>query len=166
MQLEISDSDLVVRAYEEQDIDFLKKVYYSTREEEMKRVPEWTYEMKEAFLLQQFEAQRQYYEKNYPSAAFYVVQYKGIKAGRLYITDDFENTIRIIDIALLPAFQRIGIGSKLLKAIQEKGRQLQRDVTIHVESFNPAKAWYEKLGFKKVSETNGVYHLMQWNYRN
>jgi ribosomal protein S18 acetylase RimI-like enzyme len=35
-----------------------------------------------------------------------------------------------------------------------------------VEAFNPAKHLYERLGFEKISETNGVYHLMQWNYKN
>nr|WP_278012004.1 hypothetical protein [Flavobacterium gyeonganense] len=38
-----------------------------------------------------------------------------------------------------------------------------RNVSIHVESFNPAMNLYKRLGFKKISETNGVYHLMEWS---
>jgi len=35
-------------------------------------------------------------------------------------------------------------------------------VTIHVEQFNPALGWYQRLGFVPV-EDRGVYVLMRWS---
>jgi predicted GNAT family acetyltransferase len=32
---------------------------------------------------------------------------------------------------------------------------------IHVETFNPALALYERLGFRKLRE-HGVHHFMEW----
>lgn len=39
-------------------------------------------------------------------------------------------------------------------------------VTIHVERFNPAMELYKKLGFVLVSQTNEVYHLLEWKTEN
>jgi hypothetical protein len=32
---------------------------------------------------------------------------------------------------------------------------------IHVEKFNPALRWYERLGFRQI-EDKGVYLFMEW----
>lgn len=37
-----------------------------------------------------------------------------------------------------------------------------KTLTIHVEQFNPASHLYERLGFKIIKETHGVYLLMEW----
>ena len=66
-----------------------------------------------------------------------------------------------MDVALLPAYRRRGIGTMLLEEILAEGAQSGKIVSIHVEVFNPALRWYERLGFKKVA-ANGPYHLMEW----
>src|ERR1043166_8258686 len=48
----------------------------------------------------------------------------------------------------------------LLKAILSEGAQAGKAVTIHVEIFNPALGWYERLGFTKIAE-HGPYQLME-----
>lgn len=166
MVKEIIDNSIKLRPFSKIDLEFLKRVYFSTREEELQQVSNWTNEMKLSFLTQQFEAQHEYYLKNYVGAQFFVLERGKEKIGRLYINEGFENSIRIIDIALLPKFQKKGFGTKILKRIFERAKEIQQNVTIHVESFNPAMKLYQKLGFKKISETNGVYHLLEWNYKN
>lgn len=166
MNLGLKNNDLKLRLFSEKDIPFLKKVYFSTREEELKQVSGWTNEMKTTFLTQQFDAQHDYYQKNYVGANFFVIENKKESIGRLYYIEDFEGTIRIIDIALLPKFQKKGLGTSILNGIFERAKTIKQPVTIHVESFNPAMELYKKLGFQKISETNGVYHLLQWNYKN
>jgi GNAT superfamily N-acetyltransferase len=165
MSLQLKNNSIKLRLFSESDIGFLKKVYFSTREEELKQVADWSEEIKKAFLTQQFDAQHDYYQKNYVGAAFYVIEKKKQEVGRLYYHENFEGGIRIIDIALLPNFQKKGIGTEILKGIFERAKEIGKNVTIHVESFNPAMNLYKRLGFKKVSETNGVYHLLQWNYK-
>jgi len=67
-----------------------------------------------------------------------------------------------MDIALLPAHRNIGIGTKLIRELQEEARGAGKTLSIHVEQFNPALRLYERLGFKKVREF-GLYYLMEWN---
>lgn len=166
MAIRIRDSSIKLRPFSEKDLAFLKGVYFSAREEELQQVGDWTNEMKVSFLTQQFEAQHEYYLKNYVGAEFFVIEKGSEKIGRLYYNEGFDGTIRIIDIALLPKSQKKGFGTIILKGIFERAKEIQQNVTIHVESFNPAMKLYQKLGFKKISETNGVYHLLEWNYKN
>jgi ribosomal protein S18 acetylase RimI-like enzyme len=166
MLLKLKDVSIKLRPFLEKDIEFLKKVYFGTREEELKRVSDWNQEMKMSFLTQQFNAQHVYYQKNYIGAHFFIIEKDNKKSGRLYYTEDFAGGIRIIDIAILPEFQKKGIGNEILSSILERAIELGKNVTIHVESFNPVMNWYKKLGFEKISETNGVYHLLQWNHKN
>jgi RimJ/RimL family protein N-acetyltransferase len=166
MILSLKNKDLELRAFSERDVPFLKKIYFSTREAELNQVNDWTESMKQAFLTHQFEAQHEYYQKNYVGAKFFVIEKRKEIIGRLYYQEGFEGTIRIIDIALLPKFQNQGLGTSILNDIMEQAKTIKQPITIHVESFNPAMVLYERLGFKKISETNGVYHLLQWNYKN
>jgi ribosomal protein S18 acetylase RimI-like enzyme len=151
--------DVRYRPIEVEDGPFLYQVYARSRDEELARVP-WTTEQKEAFLRQQFEAQHQYYQQHFGSAEYLVIERAGEKIGRLYV-DRREGEIRVIDIALLPAWRGQGIGSALLQRLLEEAEQTGRMVTLHVENFNPARRLYERMGFRYVSET-GVYHLMEW----
>lgn len=167
MKLELKDKTISLRPILAEDSSLLCSIYASTREKELQQVQYWTAEQKQAFIEQQFLAQHEYYQKNYVGAAFYVIKKNNQAMGRLYIHENFqEKGVRIIDIALLPQWQNQKIGKGILKDILQKGKLLKRNVTIHVEAFNPAKLLYERLGFEKISETNGVYHLMQWNYKN
>lgn len=166
MILEFKNKSIKLRPFSETDIPFLKKVYFSTREKEVNQLQHWTAEMKTVFLTQQFNAQHTYYQQNYVNAKFWVIEKKQQPIGRLYYNEDFEGSIRIIDIAILPEFQNKGLGTTILNGIFERAKNIGQPITIHVESFNPAMNLYKRLGFQTVSETNGVYHLLQWNYKN
>jgi len=147
-----------VRAAEAGDEDFLFSVYASTRAEEMTRV-NWSAEQQEAFLRMQFRAQSKFYVENYPGAEFQVITLNDQPIGRLYVHRRADE-IRIMDIALLPDYRNLGIGSALLQSILEQGSNLGLPVTIHVEQFNPALHLYKRLGFQP-KEDKGVYLLMQ-----
>jgi ribosomal protein S18 acetylase RimI-like enzyme len=142
------------------DEEFTFAVYAATRTDEMALV-DWTVMEKEAFLRMQFNAQYQYYTENYPGAQFQVILLGGQPVGRLYIHRR-KNEIRIMDIALLPEYRRRGIGSTLLKEILGEAEKDHLSVTIHVERFNPAMHWYERLGFHLV-EDKGVYCFLKWS---
>ena len=162
MVLKLTNKLLSLRAIQDVDLMVLNEIYTSTREEELKQATHWSNEQKKAFLAQQFLAQHQYYQKNYVGAAFFLITKNKENIGRLYIHENYEeNGIRIIDIALLPKWQNKGYGKSILEDILQKANEIDKNVTIHVESFNPVKKLYEDLGFTKISETNGVYHLME-----
>jgi ribosomal protein S18 acetylase RimI-like enzyme len=66
-----------------------------------------------------------------------------------------------MDIALVPEHRGTGIGTQLLRELQEEARSAGKSLTIHVERFNPAMRLYERLGFRQI-EDKGVYLLMEW----
>ena len=152
---------LILRPICDADLALLCEVYSSTRKTEMDRLENWTDTQKESFLKQQYNAQYAWYRSNYKNAHFWVLERKNTSIGRLYLDEDYENSIRIIDITLLPEWRNKGLGESILGSIIEFASLKKKPVTIHVESFNPAKKLYERLGFKVIHETNGVYHLME-----
>ena len=141
------------------DRPFLVELYASTREQELAQVA-WDDAAKRAFLEHQFDAQDHHYRANYPGATLDVIEVDGQRAGRLYVHRG-EDDIRIMDIAVAPAFRRRGIGTGLLEALVEEACASGRSVSIHVEVQNPARSLYERLGFVPIGE-HGIYALMQW----
>lgn len=148
------------RAKTEQDDPFMLFLYATTRVDEMQLVP-WTDEQKAQFLTQQFQAQKDHYEKYYDNCEFLVIETTGGEPiGRLYV-DRKPDDIRIVDIALVPQYRGKGLGRVLLQEILDEAAGSGRTVSIHVESYNPALHLYHRLGFEEI-DTNGVYKLMQW----
>jgi ribosomal protein S18 acetylase RimI-like enzyme len=155
----MSQPDITFRPITEGDMDFLARLYASTRWEELQQVP-WSDEQRLAFLRQQFDAQHTYYMEHFVDAAFDLIVIDGKPAGRLYL-DRREEEIRLIDIALLPKHRGQGIGGRLMADILKEGQDSGLRVRIHVEQNNPAMRLYQRLGFQKIEE-QGVYHLMEW----
>jgi len=151
---------LSLRPITPEDDSFLAAVYASTRAEEL-LVTDWSDEQKMAFCRMQFDAQTTHYTANYPGASFQIIERSGVPAGRLYLAR-WEKEIRIVDITLLPEHRGTGIGTKLLKELQEEARGAGKKLSIHVERLNPALQLYERLGFQQV-EDKGVYLLLEWS---
>ena len=153
-------SAITLRRVGPADEEFLFRVYASTREEELAPVG-WTEEQKEAFLLQQFQAQSAYWGEHYTAGAdFRVVEVDGVPAGRFYVHRGAEE-IRLVDIALLPEYRRGGIGTRLIEDLLAEAGGRGLPVTAHVEVFNPARSLYNRLGFATVEE-RGIYLFLKW----
>jgi ribosomal protein S18 acetylase RimI-like enzyme len=140
------------------DQPFLFELYASTRAQELAQVA-WEPAQCDTFLRSQFAAQSHSYHSNYPGASFEIIEIDGRPAGRLYLHPR-EKEMRVIDIALLPAYRGQGVGTHLLHTIVAAADRQGKSVSIHVEMYNPAMSLYERLGFKIVS-TYGLYHLME-----
>jgi ribosomal protein S18 acetylase RimI-like enzyme len=141
------------------DEEFLARVYASTRWDELAPTG-WSDEDKFVFCRRQFDAQSAHYRENYPGASLQVIENAGVPIGRLYVAR-LELEIRIMDIALLPEHRGSGIGTKLLRELQNEAQSAGKSLTIHVERFNPALRLYDRLGFRQV-EDKGVYLLIEW----
>jgi len=148
-----------LRPETDDDIPFLTRLYASTRAEELKVVP-WSEEQKQAFLADQFRAQRLHYRQHFKSCAFDVIERGGLPAGRLYL-EPRGSRLHIVDIALMPEWRGQGIGSAILRALQERAHGLGLGVGIMVEVFNPARRLYRRLGFVETAD-HGVYLEMEW----
>jgi ribosomal protein S18 acetylase RimI-like enzyme len=143
-----------------EDESFLAGLYASTRTEELAQT-NWSEEQKAMFCRMQFAAQTVDYQRNYPDASFQIIERDGVAAGRLLVMRS-DDAVHVIDIALLPEHRGAGVGTKLLKELQEEARAAGKKLSIYVERFNPARRLYDRLGFQQVEE-KGVYFLMEWS---
>jgi len=144
------------------DAEFLFRVYAASRIGEFAATG-WDAQVQEAFLRQQFAAQAQQYQLHYPDADFLVIEDCGRVIGRFYVARKPEE-IRIIDISLIPEFQRRGIGTQLIRDLLAEGAAIGKPVRLHVERFNPAARLYERLGFR-VIEDSQVYLSLEYRGR-
>jgi ribosomal protein S18 acetylase RimI-like enzyme len=151
-------ADVQLRPAGDRERDLFARVYASTREEELARVP-FSPEQKAAFLAQQFAAQSAHYAAHYAQATTDVIVVDGEPAGRLMVMRSDEEVL-IVDIALLPAHRARGIGTRVLREIIEEAGDAGAKLTIHVERMNPALRLYRRLGFEAVAD-DGIYLTMQ-----
>jgi ribosomal protein S18 acetylase RimI-like enzyme len=148
-----------LRSEREADLPFLRRLYVSTRWEELAIITQWSDAEKVAFLESQFGFQRHHYLTYYAATDCAILEQHGVPAGRLYI-DRQVKTLLVVDISLLPDWRRHGIGTALLQAVIAEARAAGKSVTISVEKFNPAQRLYRRLGFREVAE-EGVHWVME-----
>ncbi len=80
----------------------------------------------------------------------------GQTAGRLWL-DESENSVRVIDLALLPEQQGRGIGTHVLRSVIRRAGEAGRPVCLTVARTNErAFGLYRRLGFV-VSASDEVY---------
>lgn len=149
-----------LRPMTDADLPFTAALYASTREEELAPIP-WPVETKRAFLAQQHAAQHAHYRQHYRGMEAAIVERDGAAIGRLYLYE-MPTEIRIVDISLMPAARRQGIGAALLRDVLASAAPSGRNVTIHVEKNNPARSLYARLGFTILDDDRGAYDLWEW----
>src|SRR5690606_18845547 len=113
------------------------------------------------FLLQQFTAKSAAYTASYPDAADFIIVKDDTAIGRLLINES-PAELRLVDIALLTSFQRRGIGSAILNALQSEASARQLPLTLSVQFDSPALALYQRHGFRLLPGHDGVYLQLIW----
>lgn len=156
-----SGMGIELRVMSDADLMFTAQVYAATRQEEL-AVTGWPQAQIDAFLAQQHAAQHHHYTTHYPGLARYAIRRAGDDVGRLYLYIG-QDDVRIVDIALLPPARNRGIGAALLTDIIAHAAGRAMRVSIHVERNNPARRLYERCGFTRVADANGLYELMAWH---
>ncbi len=71
--------------------------------------------------------------------------------------------IYVSAVVLLPQFQNRGVGSKIMKSIFQEAMESGVDVRLQVLKSNPARAFYEGLGFVIDAETAHHYQMVKAN---
>lgn len=158
----VTREEITLRPLADDDLPLLERIYAGSREAEMRLVA-WSTDEKAAFLAQQFTAQHRYYRQCFPAASFCLVYLGETPIGRLYV-DRREHEIRVVDIALLPEYQRRGVGSVLFDELMAEAKDLGIPLSIHVEQPNAAKRFYERLGFCRKGAA-GLHVLMEWTHK-
>lgn len=144
------------------DERLLLTIYDATRRPELE-VLGWPDAEVDAFIRMQFDAQSRHYRSWYPHASFSVILAGGDPVGRL-VLDRSATDLLIVDLALLPVFQRAGIGSSVVRRVLDEARVTGRSVRCQVELGNPARAFWEHLGFI-ARGMNGAHVAMECDAR-
>jgi ribosomal protein S18 acetylase RimI-like enzyme len=87
-----------------------------------------------------------------------IIQIGNLAVGVLMV-ERFPTHIQLVQIYLLPEYQRLGIGTVLLKNLMAEAQQSQIPVRLKVMIINPAKLFYEKIGFIVTAETPEFFSM-------
>jgi ribosomal protein S18 acetylase RimI-like enzyme len=149
-----------LRPTEPDDEEFLVRVFASTREAERETV-QWDDGEWDAFIETQFSCQKEHYEKHFPSSERLIVLRDNEPAGQIWVWRT-ETQIRLLDLAILPSHRDAGIGSRLIRDLQEEATHSGKPLRHMVERDNrAAMRLYRRLGFAALDE-QGMYFQMEW----
>lgn len=179
MRLRLQTGSLHLRPVTNDDQGLLEQIYASTRADELASTG-WSPMLQASFVKSQFMAQHLHYRQHFAQGNFQLIELelpnlssqgkddqpevgllaKRICVGRLYWTW-LVAELRLIDIALLPPFQRQGLGSQLVLHLQQLAAAQGLPMSLHVAINNPAINLYQRLGFS-VCAGDGMHHQMRW----
>jgi len=150
---------ITLRPVTQADEEFLLKLYKSSRGDDLRGLG-WSEERISEFLEMQYEARQRLHENDYQNATDEIVLLDGNPAGHMAI-ERREGEIRCVDIALLPENRRAGIGTLLIRRLQDQARGVSKPLRLQLIRFNRAVTLLERLGFVRTSET-GTHFQMEW----
>jgi len=150
-------TEITLRPATAEDQAFLLKLFASTRDEFKMLIAD---ENQLAVLISmQFNFQRQQYQDGYPDGQDNIILNNRQPIGRMF-TSEGDQTMTLVDIALLPEYRNGGIGRRLLDELLKSAAEKGKSVTLHVFKTNPARHLYERLGFRDRSEDSMYYEMI------
>jgi len=150
--------NLTLQPVTPEDDPFLLAIYGSTRADELNQVV-WAEGQREAFLTWQFEMQRREYDARFPDARHQLILIDDEPAGRIWVGEDKEQ-IRLLDISILPQFQKRGAGTMLLKDLMQEAARAGKFLRHMVFVLNnDAHRFYERLGFVVIEDVGAYKHM-------
>lgn len=150
---------ITARRIAEHDLGFLRRLYASTRVEEL-AATRWPEEAQQLFLAQQFELQHRHYQAHFADAEFLLLLRQEQPIGRLYWHAQARQAT-LVEISLLPAHRGQGVGSALLSALVAQADLEGQSIDLHVDPTNPARRLYERFGFTPVAPRGGRLRMMR-----
>lgn len=158
----MSDSDITLRSVRSTDEAFLLRLFRTFRND-----IDYAIGLSEAekttFIQQQFTAQRRSYQHKYPDSSPKLILVNNARAGRIWIAR-LKDQIRLVDIMVLPAFQNQGVGSSLIRQLQEEARVTERPLRHMVHTTNwDALRFYQRHGFSQQPSPVPTHLAMVWH---
>lgn len=132
--------DVRLRAYQAEDFDFARQLYFETMRWAIERLSGWDQAHQEASFAAWFS----------PDGVNIIVS-DGVDAGWIQQRED-DGAIFLGSIYVMPEMQGKGIGTRVIQALLDLGRQRSHPITLAVMKINPAIALYQRLGFRITYE--------------
>lgn len=127
------------------DAPFIESLFRSTRQHILMADAERDY--LETIVEHQFQLQSDSYEKNFPGAMVFIVEYNDKPIGRV-VVDFGSNVAHLVDLMFIPQARGKGLGTSIVRALQQAAAKVGIPMTLVVDQGNRiAKRLYAKLGF-------------------
>jgi ribosomal protein S18 acetylase RimI-like enzyme len=108
---------------------------------------------REPLMRMQYAGQRRTYASQFPGAEHSILLLEWQPVGACYVSRT-EEEIRLVDVALMPAYRGGGRGTAVLRALQEEAQASGRPLRLSVDVSNAgARRLYERLGFEEVDRS-------------
>jgi ribosomal protein S18 acetylase RimI-like enzyme len=155
----MAEESITLRPATEDDRDFLLALYKSSRGDDLRGLG-WEEERIDEFLEMQYEAHQTFLTNDHPNLQDQIVLVDGVSVGHLAVEQRAEE-IRLVDVSLAPEHRQRGTGTLLIQELQAQAAAAQRPLRLQVIRFNRAVTLFERLGFRRTSET-GTHFQMEW----
>jgi ribosomal protein S18 acetylase RimI-like enzyme len=142
--------EIVLRPADSQDFDFLFSLHTLT----FRTYVEQTWgRWDDAEQLNRF---RKDFDRSYRR----IIVLRGEDIGCIW-TEDQDSLIFVDYIAVLPEYQRRGLGTKLVRQVLAQADERGIPVCLNVLKVNPARSLYERLGFRVVGGDEHRHYMQR-----
>jgi GNAT superfamily N-acetyltransferase len=153
-------STLAVRPALPQDEIFMHELYSAIRGPEFALAP-IPADQKEYLLRMQFRGQMAAYTQTYPNSCYHIILLDGNPVGRLWVAQT-EREFLLVDIGVHPAQQSKGIGTALVRRLQQEAATARLPISATVSRLNPGSLrFHQRLGFSIVRE-DPMNYFVEW----
>ena len=104
------------------------------------------------------EEVRQRSSENIAEGLTQVIELENTAIG-IQVVERAPDSIHLLQIFILPEYQRRGIGSMLIERLLAEARSARLPLRLSVLRVNPAFALYQRMGFKVVDATPERYFM-------
>ena len=104
--------------------------------------------------------QRQYFEERFDPARIEIIESAGQAVGYISVERQRE-FIFLSAIEVAPKAQSRGIGTRLIRDLQDEAERQGIPLRLRVLQGNPARRLYERIGFAATEETE-THIMMNW----
>jgi ribosomal protein S18 acetylase RimI-like enzyme len=151
---------ITLRPATAEDENFLFDLYCAVRGAEFALLP-LPSEQKQQLIRMQYQAQQSAYQTQFPQSGYEVVMRGEQPVGRVWIAR-LQNELHLVDIAVMPDAGNTGIGTFLVRQLQEEARGAGKPIRSTVFRFNPGSLrFHQRLGFVVISEDEMQFQ-MEW----
>jgi ribosomal protein S18 acetylase RimI-like enzyme len=153
------EESITRRPATEDDQQLLLELYKNSRGDDLRGLG-WSEDRIGEFLEMQYEAHQNFLSNDHPELDDQIVLSAGEPVGHLAF-EQRTNEFRLVDISLAPASRNRGTGTFLIQELQAEAAAAKRPLRLQVIRFNRAVVLFERLGFRRTSET-GTHFQMEW----
>lgn len=142
-----TEPSYVLRQASESDFEWLRRLHHASMRESIERIWGWDEDRQDAFFRKHFDPSR-----------IQIIQAHGRDIGAIEV-ERRSDAIFLADIQVDPVEQGRGVGSSLIRELQQEAVARGVKLLLQVNRANRARTLYERLEFLITGETQTHYQM-------